>query len=56
MLAKQLKVKAKNKKQDLLGTFGAYLLWDLLTGKGTIRAGEGTIRVGQYFNAASSFN
>ena len=33
----------------LLGTLGASLLRNLLTGKGTIRAGEGTIRVGQGF-------
>ena len=31
----------------LLGTFGASLLGDLLTGKGTIIAAEGTIRAGQ---------
>ena len=31
----------------LLGTLGASLLRNLLTGKGTIRAGEGTIRAGQ---------
>ena len=33
----------------LLGTLGASLLGNLLTGKGTIRAGEGIIRAGQYF-------
>ena len=33
----------------LLGTFGASLLGNLVTGKGTIRAGEGTIRAGQDF-------
>ena len=33
----------------LLGTVGASLLENLLTGKGTIRAGEGTIRTGQDF-------
>ena len=33
----------------LLGTLGATLLGNLLTGKGTIRAGEGTIRAGQDF-------
>ena len=32
-----------------LGTLGASLLRNLLTGKGTIRAGEGTIRAGQGF-------
>ena len=31
----------------LLGTLGASLLGNLLTGKGTIRAGEDTIRAGQ---------
>ena len=31
----------------LLGTLGASLLGNLLTGKGTIRAGEGTIRAGE---------
>ena len=40
----------------LLGTLGASLLKNLLTGKGTIRAGEGAIRAGQDFNTASSFN
>ena len=33
----------------LLGTLGASLLGNLLTGKCTIRAGEGTIRSGQNF-------
>ena len=33
----------------LLGTFGACLLGNLLTGKSTIRAGEGTIRAGENF-------
>ena len=33
----------------LLGTLGASLLVNLLTGKYTIRAGEGTIRAGQNF-------
>ena len=33
----------------LLGTLGASLLGNLLTGKGTIRAGEGTIKGGQDF-------
>ena len=31
----------------LLGTLGASLLGNLLTGKGTIRTTEGTIRAGQ---------
>ena len=33
----------------LLSTLGDSLLWNLLTGKGTIRAGEGAIRAGQDF-------
>ena len=33
----------------LLGTLGASLLRNLLTGKGTIKAGEGTIRAEQNF-------
>ena len=33
----------------LLGTLGASLLRNLLTGKGTIRTGEGTIRAGKDF-------
>ena len=33
----------------LLGTLGASLLGNLLTGKGTIRTGEGTIRAGKDF-------
>ena len=33
----------------LLGTLGASLLGNLLTGKGTIRAGECTVRTGQEF-------
>ena len=43
----------KQKKQKgeflgmLLGTLGASLLGNLLTGKGTIRARKGTIRVGK---------
>ena len=32
-----------------LGTLGASLLGNLLTGKGTIRAREGTIRAGENF-------
>ena len=31
----------------LLGTLGASLLGNILTGKGTIRAGEGTIKADQ---------
>ena len=33
----------------LLGTLGASLIGNLLTGKGKIRAGEGTITAGQNF-------
>ena len=33
----------------LLGTLGASLLGNLLTSKGTIRAGEGTVRIGHDF-------
>ena len=33
----------------LLGTLGASLLGNLLTGNCTIRAGEGTIRAGESF-------
>ena len=33
----------------LLGTLGASLLGNLLTRKGTIRAGEGTVAAGQDF-------
>ena len=43
-------MKQKNKKEVflsmLLGTLGASLLGNLLTGKGFVRAGEGTIRAG----------
>ena len=42
----------------LLGTLGASLLGNLLTGQDTIRAGEGAFRAceGTIFNATSSFN
>ena len=33
----------------LLGTSGAILLGNLLTGKGRIRVGEGTFRAGEHF-------
>ena len=33
----------------LLGTLGASLSGNLLTGKSTVRAGEGTIRAGENF-------
>ena len=51
MLVKQLKMKQKNKKRGflsmLLGTLGASLLGNLLTGKGVMRAGEGVIATSQ---------
>ena len=40
----------------LLGTLGASLLGNLLTGKGTIRAGKGQLELARIFNAVSSFN
>ena len=52
-VSKTIKNKAKGQKCDflsmLLGTFSASLLGNLLTGKGTFRAGEDTIRAGQNF-------
>ena len=46
---KKKKTKAKEQKGEflcvLLGTLGAILLGNLLTGKGVMRAGEDTIRV-----------
>ena len=62
-------MKQKNKKDDflsmLLGTLGASLLWNLLTGKGFLRAGSGNnkgkgiVRAGTgkngIFNATSFF-
>ena len=46
-----IKNEAKEQKSRflsmLLGTLGAILSGNLLTGKGTIMAGEGTIRAGQ---------
>ena len=53
MLAKQLKMKQKNKKgwflRILLDLLGVSLLENLLTSKGVIRAGERMIRAGQDF-------
>ena len=50
---KQLKMKQNKQKggilSKLLGTLDAYLLGNLLTGKGAIRAGEGTFRAGESF-------
>ena len=52
-VSETIKNEAKEQKQGflrmLLGTLGASLLGNLVTGKGAIRAGEGTIRVGQDF-------
>ena len=48
-----IKNEAKEQKEGfltmLLGTLPAFLLRNLLTGKGTIRTDEGTIRAGQDF-------
>ena len=48
--SKTIKNKAKERKREFLKmlshTLGASLLWNLLTGKGVMRAGEGTIRAG----------
>ena len=40
----------------LLGTLGASLLGNLLTGKGTIRAGEGIVRTGYGSSIKKSLN
>ena len=52
-VSETIKNEAKEQKRGflrmLLGTLGASLLGNLVTGKGAIRAGEGTIRVGQDF-------
>ena len=40
----------KNETKMLLGTLGASLLGNLLTGKGTVRAGEGILRAGYGFS------
>ena len=40
-------MKLKSKEEDLLGTLGASLLGNLLTGgKGIMRAGDGIVRAG----------
>ena len=50
-VSKTIKNEAKEQKGGflsmLLETLGASLLWNLLTGKGTIRVGEGTLRAGE---------
>ena len=52
-IGETIKNEAKEQKSRflsiLLGTLGASLLGNLLTGKGVMRAGEGTIRAGQNF-------
>ena len=52
-VSETIKNEAKEQKGGflgmLLGTLGASLLGNLLTGKGTIKAGEGTVRAGQDF-------
>ena len=59
-VSKTIKDEAKEQRgrflEILLGILGATLLANLLTGTGTIRAGEGTTRASETFNAASSFN
>ena len=52
-VSKTIKNEAKEQKRGFLGmllvTLGDILSGNLLTAKGTIRAGEGTIRAGQDF-------
>ena len=52
-VSETIKNEAKEQKAEflsmLLGTFGASLLGNLLTGKSTIKSGEDTIRAGQDF-------
>ena len=52
-VSETIKNEAKEQKGGflvmLLGTLGASLLVNLLTGKGNIKTGEGTIRAGQDF-------
>ena len=52
-VSKTIKNEAKEQKggflRMLLGTLGASLIENLLTGKGTIRTDEGVIRAGQHF-------
>ena len=52
-VSETIKNEAKKQKGEflgiLLGTLCASLLGNLLTGKGTIRAGEGSSRTGQDF-------
>ena len=57
--SKTIKNEAKKQKGGflgmLLGTLGASLLGNLLTVKGTIRAGEGTVEKGQDFKCGITF-
>ena len=50
-VTKTIKIKQKNKKGGflsiLLGTLGASLLGNLVTGKGTVSSGKGTVRAGE---------
>ena len=52
-VSETIKSEAKEQKRGflgmLLGTLGASLLGNLLTGKGTIRAGEGTLGARENF-------
>ena len=52
-VSETIKNEAKEQKEGLLtmslGTLAAFLLRNLLTGKGTIRKDDGTIRAGQNF-------
>ena len=52
-VSKTIKNEAKEQKEGffgmLLGTLGASLLRNLLTGKGTIRSSKGTMRAGENF-------
>ena len=54
-VSETIKNEAKEQKEGfvemLLGTLGASLLGNLLTGKAKIRAVEGAIRAGLHFNA-----
>ena len=53
VVSETIKNEAKEQKEGfvgiLLGTLGASLSGNLLTGKGTIRVGEGTARAGENF-------
>ena len=62
VLAKQLKMKQKNKKEDFSDTIRAGEVTmkasegTIRAGEGTIRASEDTIRVGQDFECRLIFN